>query len=168
MPEDTFFELDSNLHPVPAGSNYGWPTCYFQHGTVHEDPVVSHAERNAHVFPPVGPTPSQFDCARVPAAYTTFSPHASPLGVAFFDGSNRILNNTFLVALHGAGKPHIGTGYRVVRFTPASRHPKNFLLGFLVKGKVTGRPCGIFQIGPDSFLLTDDVNGVIYSIHPRS
>jgi hypothetical protein len=37
-----------------------------------------------------------------------------------------------------------------------------------MKGKVTGRPCGIFQTGPDSFLLTDDVNGVIYSVHARS
>ena len=88
----------------------------------------------------VGPTPPQFDCTRVPAAYTTFIPHSSPLGLAFFDTSNRLLTNTFLVALHGAGKPHIGTGYRVVRFTPASRHPQNFLLGFLVNGKVTGPP----------------------------
>jgi glucose/arabinose dehydrogenase len=167
-PEDTFFELDSNRHPVSAGSNYGWPTCYFEHGVVHEDPVVSHADLNKNVFPPVGTTPPQFDCAKVPVAYTTFIPHSSPLGVAFFDGANHALNNTFLVALHGAGKPHIGTGYRVVRFTPTSRHPQNFLMGFLVKGKVTGRPCGIFQTGPDSFLVTDDVNGVIYSIHPKS
>ena len=166
-PEDTFFELDSNLHPVPPGSNYGWPTCYFDHGVVHPDPVVSHADLNKNVFPPIGATPPQFDCAKVPLAYTTFMPHASPLGVAFFNGQSQILNNTFLVALHGAGKPHIGTGYRVVRFTAASRHPQNFLLGFLKKGKVTGRPCGILQIGPDSFLLTDDVNGVIYSIHPK-
>ena len=57
---------------------------------------------------------------------------------------------------------------RVVRFTPDSRHPRNFLTGFLVKGKILGRPCGIFQTAPDSFLLTDDVNGVIYSIHPHS
>jgi Glucose/sorbosone dehydrogenases len=167
-PEDTFFELDSNLHPVASGSNYGWPTCYFDHGVVHPDPVVSHADLNQKVFPPVGVTPPQFDCAKVPLAYTTFLPHSSPLGVAFFDRQSHLLNDTFLVALHGAGKPHIGTGYRVVRFTPSSRHPQNFLLGFLRNGKVTGRPCGILQIGPDSFLLTDDVNGVIYSIHPRS
>jgi glucose/arabinose dehydrogenase len=167
-PEDTFFELDSNFHPIAADSNYGWPTCYFDHGIVHPDPVVSHADLNKKVFPPVGATPPQFDCAKVPVAYTTFIPHSSPLGVAFFDGANRALNNTFLVALHGAGKPHIGTGYRVVRFTPDSRHPRNFLIGFLVNGKVIGRPCGIFQTGPDSFLLTDDVNGAIYSIHLKS
>lgn len=167
-PEDTFFELDSNRHPVTVNSNYGWPTCYFENGTPHEDPVVSHADLNRKVFPPVGPTPPQFDCTKVPAAYTAFIPHSSPLGLAFFDSSNHMLNNTFLVALHGAGKPYIGTGYRVVRFTPASRHPQNFLLGFLVGRRVMGRPCGIFQTGPDSFLLTDDVNGTIYSIHPRS
>jgi len=45
LPEDTFFELDSNLHPGPIASvpdashapNYGWPTCYFAHGQpVHD------------------------------------------------------------------------------------------------------------------------------------
>ena len=167
-PEDTFFEVGSALHPVAPGSNYGWPTCYFDHGVVHPDPVVSHADLNKNVFPPIGATPPQFDCAKVPLAYTTFIAHSSPLGVAFFNSTSHTLNNTFLVALHGAGKPHIGTGYRIVRFTPSSRHPQNFMLGFFVKGKVIGRPCGIFQTGPDSFLLTDDVNGVIYFIHPKS
>lgn len=167
-PEDTFFELDSNQHPTSAGSNYGWPTCYFEHGTPHADPVVSHSDLNAHVFPPVGTTPAQFDCSRVPAAYTTFRAHSSPLGFVFFDGSNPILNNTFLVSLHGAGQPRIGAGYRVVRFIPTSRQPEDFILGFFAGGKVKGRPCGIFQMGRDSLLVTDDVNGVIYSIHSRT
>jgi glucose/arabinose dehydrogenase len=97
--------------------------------------------------------------------------HSSPLGLAYFDGSNRLLKDTFLVALHGAGHPRIGTGYRVVRFSPGSRHPQNFILGFLVQqaGKplVKGRPCGILPNGQDSFLLTDDLDGVVYAIHPH-
>ena len=37
LPEDTFFELDSNGSPGPLAlspgpSHYGWPTCYFAHG----------------------------------------------------------------------------------------------------------------------------------------
>ncbi len=166
IPEDTFFELDSNLRPTPAGSNYGWPTCYFDHGAPHPDSIIQHPEKP--IFPPVGPTPPQFDCGRVPLAYTTFAAHSSPLGLAFFDSTNTLLKDSFLVALHGAGKAYIGTGYKVVRFTPASRHPENFVLGFRSKGKVNGRPCGIFPLSPDSLLVTDDLNGVVYSIHRRT
>jgi glucose/arabinose dehydrogenase len=172
-PEDTFFELDSNRHPAPAGQNYGWPTCYFDGGIPHTDPTVTHPDSAHPVFPPppAGPPPVALDCAKVPPAYTTFMAHSSPLGLSFFDSANRILANSFLVALHGAGHPRIGTGYRVVRFSPASRHPQNFILGFLIQqsGKpiVQGRPCGILQIAPDSFLLTDDLNGAIYAVHTR-
>jgi glucose/arabinose dehydrogenase len=172
-PEDTFFELDSNSHPVGPDQNYGWPTCYFENGTAHPDPTVTHPDPLHPVFPPPpeGPPPQQIDCTRVPAAYTTFAAHSSPLGLAFFDATNSELHNSFLVALHGAGHPRIGTGYRVVRFTPVSRHPQNFILGFLIQqdGKpvVQGRPCGILQTGPDAFLLTDDHDGAIYFIHPQ-
>jgi hypothetical protein len=32
--------------------------------------------------------------------------------------------------------------------------------------RVLGRPCGIYRTGANSFLLTDDVQGVIYVIYP--
>jgi glucose/arabinose dehydrogenase len=168
-PEDTFFELDSSLHPTPPGVNYGWPTCYFAGGVAQADPAISHPDPDAHIFPPppAGPPPEQFDCSKVPAAYTTFAAHSSPLGLAFFDGNHEMLKDSFLVALHGAGHPKIGTGYRVVRFSTASRKPQDFITGFLSNGKVIGRPCGLIETGKDSFLLTDDVNGVVYAIYPR-
>ena len=112
------------------------------------------------------------DCSRVPAAYTTFAAHSSPLGVAFFGQGNPTLQGSFLVALHGASKPRIGTGYRVARFTAGDRTPQPFLTGFLTTGLggkplVHGRPCGLLRVGPDTFLLTDDKLGLIYYIHPR-
>jgi len=110
-------------------------------------------------------------CERVPPAYTTFAAHSSPLGFAFFPQSDPLLHDNFLVALHGASHPRIGTGYRVVRFTPADRVPRGFITGFLTfaQGRpvVHGRPCGILRIGPDAFLLTDDYLGLVYFIHPR-
>ena len=178
-PEDSFFELDSNAHagPIstaPSTANYGWPTCYFEDGVIHPDPTVSSPDPAHPVFPPppAGPPPPQFDCSTVPPAFTTFMAHSSPLGLEYFDSTNPQLQGSFLVALHGAGHPRIGTGYRVVRFSAADHHPHNFILGFLVqengKPAVKGRPCGILQTGPDSFLLTDDLDGVVYSIHPRA
>ncbi len=168
-PEDTFFELDSEAHPVPAGSDYGWPTCYFAQGQPHADRLISAPKPTDRVVPapPAGPPPPQVDCAKIPAVYTTFAAHSSPLGLEYFDSGNPSLSGSFLVALHGASHVTIGTGYRVVRFTPDSRQPQDFLTGFLTGGKVTGRPCGILRIGADAFLLTDDLDGAIYYIRPN-
>jgi glucose/arabinose dehydrogenase len=131
-----------------------------------------------HVFAPdpnadLGHAPAALaSCDQVPAAYTTFPAHSSPLGFAYFGTGNRLLRDSFIVALHGASHPRIGTGYRVVRFTPADRTPHDFITGFLtsVRGRpvVHGRPCGLLQIGPDRFLLSDDYLGLIYFIHPRT
>jgi glucose/arabinose dehydrogenase len=168
-PEDTFFELDSDAHPVPSGSNYGWPTCYFDHGLPHADHFISDPKPTDHIVPAplAGPPPPQFDCSKIPAAYTTFAAHSSPLGLEYFDSANPTLADSFLVALHGASHPAIGTGYRVVRFNAANHRPQDFITGFLVNGRVKGRPCGILRTGPDAFLLTDDHDGVIYYVHPR-
>ncbi len=171
-PEDTFFEMDSAAHPLQADANYGWPTCYFERGTPHPDARISDPKPGDHTVPapPAGPSPVQFDCRKVPAAYTTFASHSSPLGLAWFGDDSKLLKDSFLVALHGAGKPRIGAGYEVVRFSPDRRKPEDFITGFFAKsnGKptVAGRPCGILQVGPDQFLLTDDHDGAIYFIHP--
>ena len=110
-------------------------------------------------------------CEQVPAAYTTFAAHSSPLGFEYFPSEDEILRGSFLVSLHGASHPDIGTGYRVVQFTPSDRKPHDFITGFLThengKAVVHGRPCGILRVGKDSFLLSDDYLGLVYFIHPR-
>ena len=111
-------------------------------------------------------------CEHVPAAYTTFTAHSSPLGFAYFGQQDSLLAGTFLVALHGSSHERIGTGYRVAQFTAADRKPRDFITGFLTiqNGKpiVHGRPCGFLRVDRDSFLLSDDYLGVIYYVHPRS
>ncbi|HEX5282832.1 MAG TPA: hypothetical protein VFW30_01840 [Bryocella sp.] len=127
------------------------------------------ADPNANLGKAPAPLSS---CEHVPAAYTAFAAHSSPLGLAYFDADNPLLHSSFLVALHGAGHPRIGTGYRVVRFTSGNHHPQAFISGFLTtsagKPAVHGRPCGILRVGPDTFLLTDDYLGLIYYVHPKS
>lgn len=121
----------------------------------------------------LGPAPAALkSCGQVPTAYTSFAAHSSPLGFAYFSKENSVLSDSFLVALHGASHPGIGTGYRVVRFTPSDRRPRDFITGFLThengKAVVHGRPCGILRVGKDSFLLSDDYLGIIYFIHPQA
>jgi glucose/arabinose dehydrogenase len=110
-------------------------------------------------------------CESVPPAYAWFPAHSSPLGFAYFPPADSKLNSSFLVALHGASHPHIGTGYRVVRLVGADHTPQDFLTGFLTieNGKpiVHGRPCGILRLRPDSFLITDDDLGLVYFVRPR-
>jgi len=233
LPEDTFFELDSNRHPGPitaaAAPNYGWPTCYFGNGyPIHDvtplpsdhgpkDKVIAPKPAGAPVRNPanatksptpqpasssdsvygnqagvaaagtnlaaqvhdnkdladLGPVPEPLaSCKNVPAAYATFAAHSSPLGFAYFGSTNPILRNTFLVALHGASRPSIGTGYRVVRFTNRDHKAEDFITGFLTlddtgKPLVHGRPCGILSTAPDTFFLTDDYLGLIYYVFPK-
>ncbi|HZD46014.1 MAG TPA: hypothetical protein VE109_08025, partial [Acidobacteriaceae bacterium] len=101
-PEDPFLAIPASQIEAALATNqpldYGWPYCYFENGTVHPDPVF-------------GKLPSAH-CDKVPAAYTTFTAHSSPLGFVLFPPTDTLLSNTFLVALHGAGHPRIGTGYK--------------------------------------------------------
>lgn len=131
-----------------------------------------------HAFAPdpnaaLGRAPAPLNsCHKVPAAYATFAAHSSPLGFDHFGPADPMLHSSFLVALHGASHPHIGTGYRVVRLSPTDHTPQDFITGFLTfangRPVVHGRPCGILRIGPDTFLLSDDYLGLVYFIHPRT
>ena len=120
----------------------------------------------------LGKAPAPFkSCEKVPPAWTTFAAHSSPLGFAYFGKQDSALADTFLVALHGASHPHIGTGYKVVRFSKDDRKPRDFITGFLTtrngKPAVHGRPCAVLRLAPDTFLLSDDYLGVIYCVHSR-
>ncbi len=119
----------------------------------------------------LGKTPAPLgNCEQLPRPYAIFRAHSSALGFAYFTQADPLLKDSFVVALHGAGHPRIGAGYRLVRLSPADRQPKDFITGFLtfVNGKpvVHGRPCGILRVGVDSFLVTDDYLGLVYYVRP--
>ncbi len=155
----------------PADSSYGAQPGVYKQGTLLPAGGPGNApDPNANL----GTVPAPLTtCKDVPAAYDTFAAHSSPLGMAYFGQDNPVLHDSFLVALHGASRPRIGTGYRLARFTPADRAPHDFLNGFLTadatgKPVVHGRPCGLLRLGPDTFLLTDDKLGLVYYIHPHA
>lgn len=214
MPDDPFFELDSNDHPGPIAQktppHYGWPTCYFAHGTpthdssplpdnpgendaaVAEKPLETQriygkqpanikgagtnlaAQVHTQTGPDLGPVQEPLaSCEHVPAVYAWFQAHGAPLGFAYFGEESKVLRNSFLVALHGpgAGRPD-NPAYRIVRFTPGDRTPRDFLTGFWTPTTTdifhaSGRPCGLLRLGPDKFLMSDDKYGIVYLVEPN-
>jgi glucose/arabinose dehydrogenase len=76
------------------------------------------------------------------------------------------LKGHFLVALHGASKKELDRGYRVVRVDSHGK-VQDFITGFIDHGVVRGRPCDIFKLSEDSFLLSDDNANVIYYVRAK-
>jgi glucose/arabinose dehydrogenase len=158
-PDDTLLSISAaQIAAVEAGGSSldaGWPYCYVQGTEVRPDPVF-------------GKEPAA-DCGHVIRPLTAFAAHSSPLGVDKLSKTQAATE--ILVALHGAGHPRIGTGYRVVSVSSTDKRPRDFLTGFLaqVNGKPipAGRPCGILTIGPGQLLVTDDLLGAIYYVHHK-
>lgn len=155
------------MYALKEGTNYGWPYCY-QSGAARLEDLK---------FNPGG---KKMNCRNMPLAFAAFDAHSSPLGLEFFDsldmgpvsksGYGGPLRDSFLVSLHGSTKRSLNRGYRVVRLQgnrkPADQ-PEDFINGFLVAGKVNGRPVDILSFGIDGFLLTDDYAGVVYYVHEK-
>ena len=82
------------------------------------------------------------------------------------DSAAPLLKGHFLVALHGASKKKLDRGYRVVR-VDAHGQVQDLITGFIDQGVVRGRPCDIFKLSENSFLLSDDSAGVIYYVRAK-
>ncbi|MCY7347821.1 MAG: PQQ-dependent sugar dehydrogenase [Pyrinomonadaceae bacterium] len=141
-PDETFYALKD-------GADYGWASCYQSNGRVLRDTKSNRLK----------------SCANVPRSYAFFPAHSSALGFDYFDEATNgdAIKNSFLVALHGSTDKHIGHGYKIV-IVRKGKKLQDFANGFLQNGNVVGRPCDIMKLDEDSFLFTDDHNGVIYLV----
>ncbi len=90
--------------------------------------------------------------------------HSAPLGFDYFTNfSDPVINNSFLVALHGSTSVWRQRGNAVVQVVNNSY--REVVTGFL-QGKSNrqrfGRPCDVMQWSNNSFFITDDKNGALY------
>ena len=147
-PEDTFYKIES-------GSNYGWPYCYQYQNKIYTD---ASKQWNA-----------KFDCSKVSVAPVAFPAHSAPLGLYYFNYEHFLpyLNDSFLVALHGSGTSTLGRGYKVVQ-AKLNGEVKDFITGFIQKGKVYGRPVDIIPYKKKGLFITDDYGGVVYYVDQSS
>jgi glucose/arabinose dehydrogenase len=155
-PDETFYRL--NPPAIAGGSDkndgadYGWPYCHSSNGLIFADPKLKRPE----------------GCRNVTAPYAFFPARSSALGFDFFDDADASawIKDAFLISLHGSTNKAIGHGYKIVVMRKGERL-RDFITGFLQRGRVVGRPCDIMKLSPDSFLFTDDHDGVVYYVRRR-
>ncbi len=152
-PDETFYALKD-------GADYGWASCYSSNGKIFYDTTAPSTLKK--------PTRRLKNCENVPAPYGFFPAHASALGFDYFDDAetDATIKDSFLVALHGSTNKNVGSGYKIVIMRKGAKN-QDFLNGFLIGKTVIGRPCGIMKLDANSFLFTDDYNGIVYYVRKK-
>ena len=171
------------LNRIQEGGHYGWPYCF----------ADRRIDRWLNVAPP-GQSRAAFCAATVPPALT-YTAHSSPIGFAFYTGSQfpAAFRGDAFVALRGSWNRTPPVGYKVVRVHFEDGVPvrvEDFVTGFLVdparRRAVFGnrdteftpplpgqsyffaRLTGLIVAPDGALLVADDTNGVIYRIAARA
>ena len=154
------------VNHILAGSNFGWPYCYF-----------SAVEKKLVTAPEYGGDGKKSDrCGAAKAPEYTFPAHWAPNDMMFYSGSQfpaKYKAGAF-IAFHGSWNraPLPQQGFRVV-FLPMTRAKtgpyQDFATAFSANGGVGAdgrlhRPTGLAQGTDGSLYVADDVGGTIYKI----
>jgi glucose/arabinose dehydrogenase len=146
-PEDLF-------HSIRDGGYYGWPYYYQYRKQILTDTAFRDSTRPVFARKP-------------PVARWGFKAHSAPLGFEYFTNfKDPLLNNTFIVALHGSTSVWRQRGNALVQLLPNGNY-REIVTGFLQgkeESKRFGRPCDVIQWNDNSFFVSDDKNGVVYYI----
>jgi len=146
-PEDLFLTITENGY-------YGWPFYFQFKKQVYPDLQFKDSVRAPYIQKP-------------PTAPWGFKAHSAPLGFDYFSNFNdSLLNNSFLVALHGSTSAWRQRGNAIVQMMPDGTY-REIITGFLqgkTEDKRFGRPCDVFKWDNSSFFISDDKNGVIYYV----
>ncbi len=137
---------------IQRGKDYGWPYCY---GQKQVDPQFNNSQR----------------CAASVAPALDFPAHWAPLGVLFYTKTafpSAYLNDA-LLAFHGTAPDQVQNldGYRVSRLRFRHGQPvamDDLVRGWLVDGKIWGRPAGLLGLPDGSLLISDDYGGRIFRL----
>jgi glucose/arabinose dehydrogenase len=168
------------LNEIRAGKHYGWPWCYGQR-------EVDRFQFNE----PPNTTKADF-CPTTEGPALTYTAHAAPIGMVFYDGSQfpAGYRGSAFVAMRGSWNRAEPSGFKVIRVTfDAAGRPtgtEDFITGWLVPppGPLTdpgtkapateqakakrpaqlGRLAGLAVARDGSLLIAEDQNGVIYRV----
>jgi glucose/arabinose dehydrogenase len=142
------------LLTVIQGEYYGWPFYFQFRKKILTDPAFKDSVQPAYI-------------KRPPVAPYVFAAHSAPLGFDYFTGfDDSLLNNSFIVALHGSTSAWRQRGNAIVQMLPGGSY-REIVTGFMqgnTESKRYGRPCDVFKWDAKSFFVSDDKNGIIYYI----
>jgi len=132
---------------VREGADYGWPDCYARGGALAPDPEFRGAS----------------DCRDLTLPSVELAPHAAPLGLAFYTGTQfpPAYRGSLFVALHGSRAELAPAGYKIVRIVlTANRRPRleDFATRWRAGDRIWGRPVDVL-VGRDGALYVSDDHG---------
>ena len=144
------------LNQIKEDKNYGYPFAYAKREVdkTREDPAGDSKEKWV-----MNTEPSVME----------FQAHMAPIGFRFFP-SGAPFSGDALVNWHGSWNRSKPVGFKVQKIHFENGKPvsaEDFLSGFL-KGKTRfGRPAGVAIASSGKVFVSDDANGVIYSVQPK-
>lgn len=159
---------------IGAGSNNGWPYCYYDGFTLNKRVLAPEYGGDG-----VKVTGTQgVDCASYNTPLATLEAHYAPNGMAFYSATQfpSHYRGGMFVAMHGSHNrsPLVNDGFKVM-FVPMGSNgapsgaPEVFADGFAGTGtplpaNAAHRPVG-FAVGPDgSLFISDDKGGRIWRV----
>jgi glucose/arabinose dehydrogenase len=151
------------LNKIIEGAHYGWPWIYGD-----KQPDETREE-------PAGTTKEEF-AKKTESPALTFPAHSAPINLIFLQKAKTFPNDyqdDALITFHGSWNRKNPEGFKIKRIVFENGMPKgqeDFFSGFLSPdGKSRfGRPAGL-AISPDGVLfISDDANGIIYSVKATS
>lgn len=151
-------ELGPNLVPdymtsVQEGAFYGWPYSYY----------------GDHVDERVRPARPDLVATAIAPDYA-LSSHVAALGLVFSNGSALpdAYGNGAFVGQHGSWNRDEFNGYKVSYIPFSNGIPdgmsQDVVTGFLVDGKVRGRPVGVGLDGTGALLVADDAGNTVWRV----
>jgi glucose/arabinose dehydrogenase len=145
------------LNQLKQGADYGFPLAYGKReiDKTREDPQGDTKENAVK-----GTEPSAMD----------FAAHSAPIAFRFFESGT--FKGDALVCWHGSWNTGAPVGYKVERIIFRNGQPasgEDFVSGFLINGgkELFGRPAGLAITNEGTVYISDDANGIIYSIKPK-
>ena len=148
-----------------GAKRYGWPFCY---GDKVRDKKFNPEK--------VDRIDISSDCSTTTPPIIKIQAHSAPLGLAFVPANKgwpKEWEGDLLVALHGSWNRSEKVGYNVVRYdldsggNVLSQIPEDFISGWLVNGKIYGRPVDLKFDSKGKLYISDDATGVIYKVNPK-
>jgi glucose/arabinose dehydrogenase len=138
---------------VRAGATYGWPHCFAERRVWRPDPTWA----------------VRRDCRAATLPTVELMPHAAPLGLAFYTGSQfpRDYAGDLLVALHGSRAGLPAAGYKIVRVRFRDGQVtgvEDFATGWRQGERIIGRPVDLVVGHDGSLYVSDDHGDRIYRV----